>query len=104
MSRAMQTPGMPSCSTNRTPRRSSARRKASSVARPARNLPGMPSGFSYDVLPANHQSAIDLIHQEVEAARKEGRNAGLLVPLTRGQGGGALQFEVEPASLDRLER
>ena len=60
--------------------------------------------FSYDVLPANRQRAIDLIRQEVEAARREGRNARLLVPLTRGQGGAAPQFEVEPASLDRLER
>src|SRR4051794_17889485 len=60
--------------------------------------------FSYDVLPANRRRAIDLIRQEVEAARKEGRKARLLVPLTRGQGGAALQFEVEPASLDRLER
>ena len=50
--------------------------------------------FSYDVLPANRQRAIDLIRREVEAARREGRNARLLVPLTRGQGGAA-QFEVE---------
>ena len=60
--------------------------------------------FSYDVLPADRQRAIDLIRREVEAARKEGRNARLLVPLTRGQGGAALQFEVELASLDQLER
>ena len=56
------------------------------------------------MLPTNRQRAIDLIRQEVEAARKEGRNARLLVPLTRGQGGAALRFEVEPASLDQLER
>jgi hypothetical protein len=60
--------------------------------------------FSYDVLPENRQRAIDLIRQEVEAARKEDRNARLLVPLTRGQGGAALQFEVELGSLDQLER
>ena len=60
--------------------------------------------FSYDVLPANRQRAIDLIRREVEAARREGRNARLLVPLTRGQGGAALQFEVELGSLDQLER
>jgi len=60
--------------------------------------------FSYDVLPANRQRAIDLIRQEVEAARREGCNARLLVPLTRGQGGAALQFEVELGSLDQLER
>ena len=32
------------------------------------------------------------------------RQRRLLVPLTRGQGGAALQFEVELASLDQLER
>ena len=36
--------------------------------------------FSYDVLPANRQRAIDLIRREVEAARRDGRNARLLVP------------------------
>jgi hypothetical protein len=60
--------------------------------------------FSYDVLPANRQRAIDLIRREVEAAHRDGRNARLLVPLTRGQGGAALQFEVELGSLDQLER
>ena len=60
--------------------------------------------FSYDVLPADRQRAIDLIRREVEAAREEGRNARLLVPLTRGPSGAALQFEVELASLDQLER
>ena len=60
--------------------------------------------FSYDVLPADRGRAIDLIRREVEAARREGRNARLLVPLTRGQGGAALQFEVELGSLDQLGR
>ena len=60
--------------------------------------------FSYDVLPVNRQRAIDFIRREVEAARRDGRNARLLVPLTRGKGGAALQFEVELASLDQLER
>jgi hypothetical protein len=60
--------------------------------------------FSYDVLPANRQRALDLIRREVEAARRDGLSARLLVPLTRGQGGAALQFEVELESLDRLER
>ena len=31
--------------------------------------------FSYDVLPANRQRAIDLIRREVQAARRDGRNA-----------------------------
>ena len=59
--------------------------------------------FSYDVLPANRQRAMDLIRREVEAARGRGLNARLLVPLTRGQGGAGLQFEVELTSLDQLD-
>jgi hypothetical protein len=60
--------------------------------------------FSYDVLPADRGRAIELVRREVEAARREGRDARLLVPLTRGQGGAAPRFEVEPGSLDQLER
>ncbi len=59
--------------------------------------------FSYDVLPVNRQRAMDFIRREVEAAEKAGLKARLLVPLTRGQGGAALQFEVELTSLDQLE-
>jgi hypothetical protein len=51
--------------------------------------------FSYDVMPANRQQALDYIRGELQAARDSGLN---LVPLTRGHGGGpALQFEVELA-------
>ena len=60
--------------------------------------------FSYDLLPVDRDRAIGFIRREVEAARAEGLNARLLVPLTRGEGGAALQFEVELTSLDRLER
>ena len=60
--------------------------------------------FSYDVRPADRQRALDLIRREVAAARRAGRDARLLVPLTRGHGGAALQFEVELDSLDQLER
>src|SRR5260370_42595819 len=60
--------------------------------------------FSYDVLPINRQRAIDFIRREVEAASSEGLNARLLVPLTRGQGGVALQFEVELTKLDQLDQ
>ena len=59
--------------------------------------------FSYDVRPADRQRALDLIRREVAAARRAGRDARLLVPLTRGQGGAALHFEVELTSLDQLE-
>ena len=59
--------------------------------------------FSYDVLPVNRRRAMDLIRREVEAAQGRGLNARLLVPLTRGQGGAGLQFEVELTSLDQLD-
>ena len=59
--------------------------------------------FSYDVLPVNRQRAIDFIRQEIDAAHQNGFKARLLVPLTRPQGGAALQFEVELPSLDQLE-
>ena len=59
--------------------------------------------FSYDVLPVNRGRAIDFIRREVEAARGSGLKARLLVPLTRPQGGPALQFEIELTSLDQLE-
>lgn len=60
--------------------------------------------FSYDVLPADRPKALDLVRQEVEAARGEGLEARLLIPLTRAQGGAALQFEVTLASLDQLDQ
>jgi hypothetical protein len=60
--------------------------------------------FSYDVLPANRNRAVDLIRREVEAARSKGLNARLLVPLTRGEGGAALQFEVELKHLEELDQ
>ena len=60
--------------------------------------------FSYDVLPVNRDRAIDFIRREIEAARRDGLNARLLVPLTRGQGGAALQFEVELSNLDQLDQ
>jgi len=59
--------------------------------------------FSYDVLPVNRQQAMDFIRREAAAARHSGLKARLLVPLTRGQGGAGLQFEVELTSLDQLE-
>ena len=59
--------------------------------------------FSYDVLPVNRQRALDFIRREVDAARGNGLNARLLVPLTRGHGdGAALQFEVELQKLDQF--
>ena len=61
--------------------------------------------FSYDLLPVNRQRGIDFIRREVEAARGNGLNARLLVPLTRGHGdGAALQFEVELQNLEQLDQ
>jgi len=60
--------------------------------------------FSYSVLPINRKQAIDFIHREVEAAKRKQLNARLLVPLTRGHGGAALQFEVELPNLDQFEQ
>jgi hypothetical protein len=61
--------------------------------------------FSYDVRPVDRQQAIEFIRREVEAARRKGLNARLLVPLTRGHGNAAaLQFEVELTGLDQLDQ
>ena len=59
--------------------------------------------FSYSVLPINRDQAVAMIEQEVIAAKDKNLNARLLVPLTRGRGEPALQFEVEVASLDQFE-
>jgi hypothetical protein len=59
---------------------------------------------SYEILPANRHRALEFIHREVEAARASGLSARLLVPLTRGQGSAALQFEVELTKLEQLEQ
>jgi hypothetical protein len=60
--------------------------------------------FSYDVLPINRQRAIDFIRAEAAAASGRKLNARMLVPLTRGPGGAALQFEIELTDLDQLEQ
>lgn len=59
--------------------------------------------FSYDVAPANRDRALDAIRHELEAARKKGLEARVLIPLTRAHGSAALQFEVGLTSLDQLE-
>jgi hypothetical protein len=60
--------------------------------------------FSYSVLPINRERAMEFIHREVEAAARKKMKARLLVPLTRGHGGAALQFEVELGNLDQFEQ
>jgi len=59
--------------------------------------------FSYDVAPANREQALKSMHHELEAARKKGLHARILIPLTRAHGGPALQFEVALTKLDQLE-
>ena len=59
--------------------------------------------FSYDIAPANRDRALESMHHELEAARKKGLEARILIPLTRAHGGPALQFEVALTSLDQLE-
>jgi hypothetical protein len=60
--------------------------------------------FSYHVLPVNRERALEFIRREVDAAMRKNMQARLLVPLTRGHGGAALQFEVELPDLDRIEQ
>jgi hypothetical protein len=60
--------------------------------------------FSYAVAPVDRQRAIDLIQREVRAASGHQLKARLLIPLTRGPGGAALQFEVELPGLDTFEQ
>ena len=61
--------------------------------------------FSYDLMPASRQQSLDFIRRELQAARNNGLNGGILVPLTRGHAGGAaLQFEVELTNLDQLDQ
>jgi hypothetical protein len=59
--------------------------------------------FSYHVAPANRERALASMRQELDAAHKKGLDARILIPLTRAQGGPALQFEVTLKSLDQLE-
>ena len=49
--------------------------------------------FSYDVAPANREQALKSMHQELEAARKKGLDARILIPLTRAHGGPAGQCQ-----------
>ena len=59
--------------------------------------------FSYAIKPIDRDRALDLLGQEVKAARDQGMEARLLVPLTRAAGGAALQYEVLLQSLDAFE-
>ncbi len=60
--------------------------------------------FSYDVLPVNRQRAVDFIKREVRRRAPRTSRPRLLIPLTRGQVGAALQFEIEMTGLDQLDQ
>ncbi len=53
--------------------------------------------------PANRDRAVGLIRQEVTAAKRRGLSARLLMPLTRGRGEAALEYELEIPTLDTLD-
>jgi hypothetical protein len=59
--------------------------------------------FSYHVLPVNRQRAMDFIQREIDSANHRQLNARMLVPLTRGRGGAALQFELELENLEQFD-
>jgi hypothetical protein len=59
--------------------------------------------FSYSIKPVDRERALALLGQEVEAARGQGLEARLLVPLTRPPGGPALQYELVLPNLDAFE-
>ena len=59
--------------------------------------------FSYAIRPVDRDRALELLAQEVKAARGQGMEARLLVPLTRPSGGAGLQYEVALTSLDAFE-
>ncbi len=59
--------------------------------------------FSYAIKPIDRDRALELLGQEVRAARDQRMAARLLVPLTRASGGAALQYEVEVTNLDAFE-
>ena len=59
--------------------------------------------FSYSIKPVDRERALALLGQEVDAARAQGLEARLLIPLTRPQGGPALQYELVLPNLDAFE-
>lgn len=59
--------------------------------------------FSYSIKPVDRERALELLAQEVEAARGQGLAARLLVPLTRASGGPALQYELVLPDLEAFE-
>jgi hypothetical protein len=59
--------------------------------------------FSYHFLPLHRERAMAFIRREVDAARGRKLNARMLVPLTRGHGGPALQFELELENLEQFD-
>ena len=59
--------------------------------------------FSYSIRPVDRERALALLGKEVAAARGQGLEARVLVPLTRPPGGPALQYELVLPNLDAFE-
>lgn len=59
--------------------------------------------FSYAFKPVDRDRALELLRREVSAAKEQGMEARLLVPLTRAAGGASLQYEVVLETLDAFE-
>ncbi|HVL25417.1 MAG TPA: hypothetical protein VM450_15110 [Thermomicrobiales bacterium] len=59
--------------------------------------------FMYSIKPVDRERAMQLLELEVAAARQQGLEAWLLVPLTRPLGGAALHVDVVLPDLNRLE-
>jgi len=59
--------------------------------------------FSYAIRPVDRDQVLTLLQKEVAAARDNGLEARLLVPLTRESGAAALQVELTVPTLDAFE-
>ena len=59
--------------------------------------------FSYTFAPIHRKRALEFLREEKAAAEKMGLTARVLVPLTRGRDGAALQFEVELDELNQFD-
>ena len=95
--------GLHDCIQGRRPFSPSARLMKLVRARLARGDRCTSRAFPISIKPVDLERALALLGQEVEAARTQGMEARLLVPLTRPQGGPALQYELVLPNLDAFE-
>ena len=59
--------------------------------------------FCYELKPTDRDTALKIVRREAQAAAEKGYTGRLLIPLTRGEGGAALEYELEVPSLDEIE-